>query len=204
MRKPKGPLKEALIKVSFLCMLLSGTVMVGPQGAQAQAVNPVAIPQQAYWLMNMIQFGRSHCNNPDSNYDAERVFYQIQGYTEDPTWKACGDTSKAWYRDQYVLSNNGQIPGYWVFTKGLMLDYQRTQGSQSKAAVELLATISPWARDGYPNEWTLDYSVSREMAYALMAYVDYELLGNPNRPRYDVFLNSVLGHVDQWFVTQTW
>ena len=214
MRKQKHAHTRTLVKGFLLCMLLSGTVLVGPQGAQA--LDPVPIPELALWESNMLQFGRSNCTvlmNYDASgttdekiastyYDGTRVYYQINTYTGDPSWKYCAGFAKKFYRDLDVLPNNGDVPGYWTFTRGLRIDYERTGDSLSKDAVILLSQ-NVYARDSTPLAWTVLTDRSREVAYAIMSHLNAEAVGAAPRSRKADLIDQALGHIDQWFISQT-
>lgn len=135
----------------------------------------------------------------DVYYDAERVFFQIADYTGDRSWETCAQRAEAIYRDRYVLPNGGAVPGHWNFTRGLATDYLRNKDDVSKRAVVLLAENAAFARDGTPLPWTAPASHSREVAYAIMSYLDAERTGAARRPRLRPLVDQALGHMDQWF-----
>ncbi len=159
--------------------------------------------------------GAQHCANLGSSalsfdqklsatyYDAQWVFYQIADYTRDSSWNTCAARAEAVYRDQYVLPNNGSVPGYWNFTHGLMQDYLRTGDTASKNAAILLSRNAAYSPDTTPLEWTVSADYSREVAYAIMGYLNAETLGEAHRMRLDSFVNQAFGHLDQWFGSKT-
>jgi hypothetical protein len=102
-----------------------------------------------------------------------------------------------------VLPNNGVIPAYWIFTRGLTLDYLSTGDGISRGGAILIAKNAAYAADYTPLAWTVDASMSREVAYAIDAYIDAESLGEPHRSRTEALVTQALGHIDQWFVTKT-
>ena len=177
-----------------------------------------AIPELATWEANMLSFGTTHCNNfaagtPESNfgntyYDAQRVYQHIYAYTGNASWLTCADNVEASYRDWYVMPNNGSVPGYWKFTTGLRMDWERDADSVSKSAALLLATNGAYCSDGTPLAWTAPADLSREVAYCLVAYINEELLGNPRRTRLtqagvdNDFVDQALDHLDQWLITK--
>jgi hypothetical protein len=89
------------------------------------------------------------------------------------------------------------------FTKGLLMDYERTGDATSRDTVMLISQNASFASDGTPLEWTADTSSSREVAYAIMAYLNAESAGAPRRARLTDMVNQALGHIDQWFVSKT-
>ncbi|HEV8586437.1 MAG TPA: Ig-like domain-containing protein [Methylomirabilota bacterium] len=172
------------------------------------------IPELTLWRAQMLSFGRAACDalaQPPSldealvrvYYDAERVFYQIAGDTGDASWEACARRAEAIFRDQYVLPQNGNVPGYWNFTHGLTLDWLQTGDAASKNAVIALSQNASYAGDTVPLEWTQPAYYSREVAYAIMSYLNAEKVGAPARARLPLLVDQALGHLDQWFVSGT-
>jgi hypothetical protein len=165
------------------------------------------IPQLALWEAHMLSFGQTHCylgTLDQVYYDAERVYYQIADYTGDPSWTTCAQFAQAVYRDQYVFPNNGGVPGYWNFTTGLRMDYQRTGDAQSKNAAILLSQKGAYAPDATPLAWTATAERSREVAYTIVSYINAEALGEPKRQRRIDLVNQAYGHMDEWFVDFSW
>jgi hypothetical protein len=136
-------------------------------------------------------------------YDAAWVFYQIGDYLGDPSWNDCAEAAEATYRDRYVLPNNGAIPGYWNFSRGLAEDFLRTGDERSRKAVVLLARNGAFARDSTRLEETVSSEMSRETAYAISAYLNAEEVGEPSRTRLTLLVDHALGHLDQWFQSGT-
>jgi hypothetical protein len=172
------------------------------------------VPQFTEWESNMVSYGRQHCSElapggaPESYqaeytyYDAEAVYYQIMKHTGDPTWKYCAGLAQNIYRDKLVLPQNGRVQGYWAFTKGLLLDWQRTKDPLDYTAVDLIVHNAAFAGET-PLEWTASIDSSREVAYAIMNYLNAEAMGQPRRQRLADMVNQALGHVDKWFVSKT-
>jgi hypothetical protein len=173
------------------------------------------IPELALWESHMTQYGRIHCaglSDPRKTsdeklaatyYDAQWVYYQIGDYTKDGTWHSCAEEARAIYRDRYVLPNNGAVPGYWDFTHGLLQDYLRTGNTVSRDTVVLLSTRAAYTLDSTPAAWTSDSTLSREVAYAIMAYLNAEDAGAARRARLALLVDQALGHIDQWCVSGT-
>jgi hypothetical protein len=175
------------------------------------------IPLLSAWESNMTTFGRQICNKlvpgaedwllqlDDVYYDGERVYYQIATYTGDPTWKYCAGLAESFYRDGYAMAQPtpGKVAGWMNFTKGLLMDYERTGDATSRDSVVLISQNASFASDGTPLEWTADTSSSREVAYVIMAYLNAESAGAPRRARLADMVNQSLGHIDQWFVSKT-
>jgi hypothetical protein len=135
-------------------------------------------------------------------YDATRVFYQIGDYTGDARWVACAAKARAAYRDGYVFPNNGAVPGYWNFTTGLRMDYERTRDARSKSAVVTLSHKAAYAGD-VSLQWTEDVMRSREVAYSILSYLNAEAVGEPRRARLGDTIDQALDHVNQWFVAKS-
>jgi len=162
----------------------------------------------------MLSYGHQTCQkladpslSPDERlaqvyYDAQWVFYQIGDYTNDNSWYDCAELASSIYRDSYVLPFGAVVPGYWNFTHGVTQDYLRTGDETSRQAAILLSTQASYTPDTTPLEWTVDSTLSREVAYAIMAYLNSEDLGQPRRDRLAQFIDQALGHLDQWFVAQ--
>src|SRR5713226_9596128 len=168
---------------------------------------PQPIPQLALWEANMRTFGSMHCvlGTLDAvYYDAIRVYYQIADYMRDPSWVTCSQLARTVYRDQYVLPNNGVVPGYWNFTHGLTMDYLRSGDAQSKNAVILLSQNAAYASDYAPLNWTVSAQFSREVAYAIISYINAEKVGASPRARLPLLVSQALGHIDQWFISKTY
>ncbi len=171
-----------------------------------------AVPELARWESQMREYGRRNCQALQNGtggydaallntyYDAEWVFYQIGDYTRDSSWYNCARAAEAVYRDQYTAASNGGVPGYWIFTHGLLEDYMRTGDSASRNALVLLARNAAFAVDGTPLSYTASVDQSREVAYTIMAYLNAELVGEPRRARLNDMVNQALDHMNQWFV----
>jgi hypothetical protein len=136
-------------------------------------------------------------------YDAEKVFYQIAAYTGDPAWVNYAQIAERYYRDNYVTVNGGAVPGYWNFTEGLRMDYQQTHDAASRDAVLLLSQNAAFAQQGTPLEWTESAEYSREVAYAIISYVDAQAVGSAPIPRAAQLIDQAMRHIDQWFVSKS-
>ena len=188
--------------VAVVAPLLSAILVAA---APAAAQSP--IPQLALWEAQMLSYGQTHCvlgALDEVYYDAERVYYQIADYTGNPAWITCAHLAQTVYRDQYVLPNSGGVPGYWNFTTGLRIDYQRTGDPQSKNAALLLSQNGAFAPDSTPLAWTASADASREVAYAILSHINAQLLGQPLRQRRIDLVNQAYEHMNQWFVNFSW
>lgn len=132
------------------------------------------------------------------DYDAERVFYQIADYTKDSYWNLCSQYAEKFYRDNYVIPNNGGTVGYFTYPHGMYQDYVRTGDTLSKDALVMMSQNSAYARSG----GAAHYNFSRETAFILETYDAVTILGEQKefltRP-----VDYALGHIDQWFVSKT-
>lgn len=207
-----GLLCVAVVFVSVGCSQGSGARSEAP--AAVAASDQGAIPELSRWEAQMRTFGRETCAALKRSgasfdealaatyYDAEWVFYQIADYLNDSSWHECAAAAERIYRDQYVLPNNGAVPGFWNFSRGLIEDYLRTGDETSKKAALLLSRNGAFARDSTRVEETIDSTMSREVAYAMLAYLNAEDGGAESRSRLTLLLEHALGHLEQWFVSR--
>lgn len=179
-----------------------------------RTAGPLLPPAFADWEAGMLTYGRMYCDylaqplgfdelGAATYYDGERTFHQIAGYTGDPSWTECAQRAESLYRDLYVLPAGGSVPGYWNFSRGLALDYMRTGDSLSQQAAVLLSENAMFAREGTPLEASVSADVSREVAYAILSYLDAETVGAAPRDRLPALVDQALGHLDQWFISRT-
>lgn len=183
--------------------------------AQAESFSFGDIPGLSDWEAHMRTFGQEHCKEIDDSsrsfderlsatyYDAILVYQLIGEYTSDSSWVACASAAKEIYRDKYVLANDGKVPGYWNFTEGLTLNFEKRKDIASKNAAILLSTQAAFAAESTPLTSTQDALLSREVAYAIVSYLDAERLGEAHRPRLEQLVDQALGHLDQWFVKKS-
>jgi hypothetical protein len=195
-------------------------ITIAPQSAKKITAKEYAekgekiIPEFSRWEANMMTYGLKHCkslkdksrgfdqNLADTYYDAEWIFYRIGDYIGDPTWKSCADAAEKIYREQFVFANNGNVPGYWNFTHGLVEDVERTGDATSKKAVADIVKHGAFARDSTGVSETADVAQSREAAYVIMAYLNAEKLGIPRQKRLNLLLTHAFDHMDQWFISK--
>lgn len=187
----------------------------GGSGGGGAPYNSPPIPFIDLWRSQMVSYGETHCRNLQSSslnfdskllatyYDAQWVFYQIGDYTGDSKWYQCAQAAERIYRDAYLIANNGVVPGYWSFGHGLLRDYLSTGDSASRTGVLMLSNNASYAPDTTPLAWTADASMSREVAYAIMAYLNAEHVGQQRKGRLGLLVSQALAHLDQWFVSQS-
>lgn len=209
MRRRRRGRAATAIGVLAILLLAAG----GPVSATGEGRAP--IPEIERWKAQMVKYGRAVCDRLSeprplddllglTYYDGQRVFLQIAEYTGDTAWIACAEQAAAVYRDRWVLVAGGSIPGHWNFTDGLTMDYRRTGNERSKRAVVLLSARAAYARDRTPLAWTRSAYYSREVAYALLSYINAEALGQPKRQRRADLVDQAYDHMEQWFVRFTW
>jgi len=168
------------------------------------------------WETAMVTHGTKHCDRmksgsvsnaqklPDTYYDLERIAFQIADYTQDESWTLCAQAAEKVYRDHFLRADNAQAPGYWVFSHGLHMDYDRTGDAESKRFVGLLAINAAFAQASPWNDKEMPKAAySRETAYALMTHLANAKLGTINTARIAQLAGFALGHIDQWANNQT-
>jgi hypothetical protein len=175
-------------------------------------------PDKTVWENGMVEWGILHgdyLTQPPPKtiddllnhvyYDMARVMYQIADYVEvaEP-WGAYAKDALHVYRDQYVLPNNGAVPGYQNFTTGLRMDYERTGDEASKTAAILLSNEAMYASDWTDPNYVTHHSKSREVAYALLAYINAERLGQAKREIRARYVTQSYAYFDQWYDTASW
>jgi hypothetical protein len=69
----------------------------------------------------------------------------------------------------------------------------------SLGAVIKLANDASYSNEQTPLGWTQPYTLSREVAYAIITYLNSEEVGSSHKVRLEAFVNQALGHLDQWF-----
>lgn len=182
-------------------LLLPAVAMASPLSDWQSHMTTYAPPVCAFFTGNH-SFDEK-LNN--SYYDGERVMYQICDYTHDPQYCACAQESEKIYRDGYVIPNNGQVPGFYLFVDGLAEDYQRNGDTQSKVAYNMLLNngsfvqSSPW-NDANQPEW----SYMRETAYAMRVHLAAPRFSQTiNGPRITQLKGFLLGQLDQFFGVKT-
>lgn len=176
---------------------------------------PTPLAYKSNWESNMTTWGDYHKNDVfngsfdekllSTYYDGGFVYFRLKDYTGTSSWGTVATDFIDFFRDQYVVPNNGAIPGYWNFTHGLTEDYLRNADTASRDAVrDDLAVNAAFANDATPLSSTVDYLLSREVAYTVMCYLNAERCGASRRvPRLSQLFEQMLGHMDQWFVSQT-
>lgn len=164
-----------------------------PTGPQPTTFPP--IPGLSGWQTQMISpnlGGAQWCSNPANPtevfnfgnesqvwyYDGARVYFQIADYTGNTAWRNCGHNIASQYAD-YVIRNNGGIPGWRFFALGLArAAVLYPSETKFKQAVDMLAAAQYASFGGYPDDVFL-----RETAYAVDTYTTAEsVLHEPRNP----------------------
>ena len=131
-------------------------------------------------------------------YDGTKVFYQIAEYTKDKSWLDGAKNVLKWYRDQYVIKNNGRLGGWRLFPHGFLMDYKATGDIKSKEAIIMLAKYGAFANErGTPAKLN-NVALSREVAYNINCYEVARELGEPGFSGRDAFIDVALSHLQQW------
>jgi|GEM_PF-3488536 len=164
----------------------------------------IGVPQKAKWESDMAFWGLHWCDaklletidQSVTFYDGPRVYYQIRDYTGDSKWDACTRFASDAY-STYVNTRGGSLQGYYVFTKGMRIDSERTGNAASALALQLL-----YAKDGWwsaPEHSTVVDNM-RENSYGLQARLDHTYAtGLPDSSTRDL-MQGLLGQLDQIFI----
>lgn len=193
-----GVTKEHLFSVIVAAPV---TVSGGPPGS------PPAIPSLSTADTNLATYATQHCTEPlpfpgetySWYYDGLKVYW----FTDDRLGgdrSACRTNKRSAYRD-YVVANNGGVPGYRVFPHGFYLDWQRLAGAQQAVSLNALDLLK---NSAYAN--LLDGSrteISREVAYVVSTHRLRKAAGFGTHVKYSRAVSCALGHLDQWFVSAT-
>ena len=179
----------------------------------APAANLGEIPQLARWKTQMQSFGRKNGEllssselNADQRldsvyYDGQWVFQRIAEYTGEPVFKRYAARAGEIYRDEYIVPSKGNAQGFRTFTRGLVDDFLKNGEVRSKQAALLIVDAAAYTRESTPLSETISADYSREVAYAILAYLDSESIGRARSPRLKQFVDQALGHLEQWFAT---
>ena len=173
---------------------------------------PEVIPQPVLgldtWKENMLDFGKIAADKiraiditlpPDTQhaqvrgggvgkyYDGANVFSQIAKYTNDASWYEVSEKANSIYI-AFIDWALGGVQGPDNFSDGLEAQYNRTNDSEARDAIALLATGSAYTRfttndnpvnpDGTPADIpTSDWFRSREVAYGINTLLSAKRVG---------------------------
>lgn len=175
-----------------------------------------AIPLLSTYESRFYTYGPTHCAEIANTglpfdqrlgatyYDAMRVYYQAASYFNDTDWVDCAEEAETVYRDGYVIPGGGGVPGFWNFTKGMRLDWERTADTTSKETVLLLAENAAYADPVTLNTAIIPAELSREVSYAILAFINAESVGYSANARIGEYVDILLGHFDQWFLSMSY
>jgi len=206
------------------------TIARQPFGNAAPVKMDAAVLTQ--WEQQMTDKGRQNCEQIKRNaadpavdldhkiidiyYDGAKVYSQIGDYAgardpaSAPYWRGCAVAANHVYRDLYALTSAcygggfGCVAGYWNFTTGMRLDYEKNGDVLSRQTAILVSQHASFASDAEPVEATVTAERSREVAYAIRGYIDAEVLGETRRAKLAAMVNNALGHIDQWFISRSY
>jgi len=195
--------------------VLAAVCGTAPLVSAAEPAGRREVPLLTTWEANMVKYGTQHGTRLAASqdgpldpalaatyYDAQRVYLQIADYTRDEKYLKFARAAEHVYRDRYVFRHEGAVAGYWNFTEGLTRDFLRERDERSREAVLLLSRRAMYAADDTPLDWTADVSRSREVAYAIMSYVNAQRVGAPRRERLRALVRQAQGHVENEFTRE--
>ena len=149
-------------------------------------------------------------------YDATRVFYLAHDYlspllsdAQKGTLISAALKGIQLYRDYYLRNPavNYVASGFWNFSSGMRMHWERTGDELSRTSVIALSTSAAFSRDStvLADVWDANSmnppnnGGSREVAYAITAHLDAEACGAARRPILTtVLIPALLHHFDQW------
>jgi hypothetical protein len=180
----------------------------------------VPLAAVAQWKTNMITYGNKQvaegtigCCSDFTDvwyYDGARAFLQMADYLGNQTFLDFARRINNAYRDNMLITEGSRK--YAVYPHGLREFYRRFGDAKSKDAVAALHKSPAY---GYHAQWGAPWNASREMAFGLSVHVVAESLGLPRQmpsaslgfesggSLYDECVAIVLGHFEQWFVSET-
>ena len=185
---------------------VTGTVEDTSDSDTATAKSTIPpIPSLEDWESNMTTYGAKHLTEGQYMsetlvwyYDGTKVFYQIAEYTGNKIWLAGAKNVLNWYRDKYIIKDNGMLPGWRLFPHGLLMDFRATGDSKSKDAIAMLAKNGAFA-GSRGNAFKLNnVGLSREVAYNINCYEVARELGEPGFSARDTFIDVAINHLQQW------
>ena len=178
----------------------------------------VPLPAVQQWEANMLNYGKKHvtknyigcCEDYTGiwYYDGARAFLQMADYTGNASFLDFAGRINQAYRDEMIETQG--ISKFILFPHGLREFYLRYGDEQSKEALRVIQKNPGF---GYRPQWGGPWNSSREMAYALSVHIVAESIGLPRRQEtslgfepgetlFDEHAAIVLGHFEQWFVSE--
>lgn len=135
-------------------------------------------------------------------YDNGKVLFEIATYTGDSIWNTYAQEAVTFYREW--IDEDWNAPGYWNFTDGLRMDWQRNGDTASRDGVISISTISNWCRDSQPDASYAGPYQSRDTSHAVLAHYNAEACGASHRSRTDFIVGRLFDYIDQWFISKTY
>lgn len=140
-------------------------------------------------------------------YDGQNSAFEQINLTGNPHWALAAENCERTYRP-YATSG---AAGWRVFPHGLSQDWIRTDDEDSKYALIRLANKSAFGiHADNPARFTRElepFSRAREVSYLLSTYIICKELGLTEvinvDEKIEMCKNLLLGHLDQWFTSQT-
>lgn len=132
-----------------------------------------------------------------SYYDYANGMEYLSRRLNNPSLSIAAQKGGQFFADEYAIQYSGFVPGYWNFTDGLRRMYEVTGQERYKQAVLLMAQNAAFARDTTAED-TRQTEYSREVAYAIKAMLNAELLGAPRRDRLFTLVAHAQSHLEQW------
>jgi len=188
------------------------TITVDPIPAVITPTPVTSVPPlkgYSKWLSNAKTYGKQHCNATEvaqgmygvDYYDGTLFYYQIADITGDSFFNTCAAMVYQTYL-KYVTSNNGKLPGYYVFGDGFQMTFKRTGDQAAKQALGLLVSGGLYTNGSDPTNFTHN-GASREYAYAVDVNILDQSVGTAATPHFQDLVEAVIGHFDEWFVSKT-
>jgi hypothetical protein len=179
----------------------------------------VPLPGLAQWESNMLTYGAQHvaenyigCCSDSSGvwyYDGARAFLQMADYAGNASFLDYARRINEAYRDNQIATDGSRK--YAVYPHGLREFYLRFGDQKSKDAI---AALHKYPGFSVRPQWGAAWDASRETAFGLSTHIVAESLGFPRRIEpdlgyepgeslFDECLANVLGHFEQWFISET-
>ncbi len=171
------------------------------------------------YIDNMKVWGEKHFQiytHPDSTfddklaayyYDIGRVYNEIEIFLSDASWAEKSHVASEFYLKEYVLPNNGKVPGYWNFSDGLRIqhddvytEFSATTNREFKEGIEDLSLRAAYAPATTPIRETIPSTMSREVAYNIMTSLNAEHVGLKKAEHYKWFVSETAPYIRPFMV----
>jgi hypothetical protein len=173
------------------------------------------------WEQQMLLYGQKHVDkdyigccgayNGPWYYDGGRAFLQMYDYIQHQPFLDFARRLHESYRDYVLAGGSGKL--YANFPHGLKMFYERFNDQLAYEALDKMQPDTPGFGPQY--HWGAGWRNSREEAYGLNVHLVKESIGFPRvegrkdlgyeagETYFDQCLANVLGHLEQWFVSET-